>query len=912
MISLGKLKIKRLEDLIDSRAKVYDLTRTLGYSDINSSRLSIFFSELARIGCHCRNGVTVAVSINQEKGRNGLDFEFNYGGKVTPVPNGANSFDLFLVSDNRNGETSVRGFKAFSGNMDIPPEDVLENVKRKLALPSRESMFKELMAQNEELSIARKEAEQATKSKSDFLANMSHEIRTPMNAIIGLSHLCLNTELNERQYDYIEKVYSASKSLLGIINDILDFSKIEAGKLEIEEVSFNLDECLDNLSSIMVVKAQEKGVELMFDMHPDVPCHIVGDPLRLGQILLNLVSNAVKFTEKGAIIVHIKLLSQTSEQVELEFRVKDPGIGMTEEQCAKLFKSFSQADSSTTRKYGGTGLGLAISKQLIEMMHGNINVKSVVGKGTTFTFNAKFDRVDDDTARTDVLPRDLEGLKVLVVDDLVCTLQMLKLTLSSFSFDVTTARSGREAVAAVKQADAAGEPFQLILLDWLMPEMSGLETASIVQSLKLQPTPPIIIMTAYGREEVLQQINKIHIEEVLMKPFTPSTLLDYIMGVFGQHNDISLTRGKADKWSLKPPDEISGAKILLAEDNLINQQVAEDLLCEAGIEIVIANNGLEAVELVEKGDFDLILMDIQMPEMDGFEATNIIRGKKNCADLPIIAMTANALKKDYEECLAAGMNDHIGKPIDPENLYQTLLRWLPEIKHGSAELSAPVSSGQVVEKQESNKDHDDITGFLPGIDMEIGLKPLRGNKKLYFKLLNDFVTDHCEDTNIIIEAIAWGDFELAQRTAHTIKGVAGTIGAVALADVAREVEQNAAARDAVKLADSTGQLEDFMSIVIDGLRSSPLLATVEKDEFEDENCNINTENMISSIDELISMLNLMDAESENEAKHLVSVTQKSKYAGKAKKILRETADFEFEKAVELLCELKDELVRSDK
>ncbi|QQE64285.1 histidine kinase [Leptolyngbya sp. BL0902] len=638
----------------------------------------------------------------------------------------------------------------------------------------------QIKAAEDEMLHAKELAEEASQVKADFLANMSHEIRTPLNAVIGMAHLLQKTDLSPRQQDYLRKLQSSSQHLLGVINDILDFSKIEAGKLNIEHIEFELDRVLDNVATLITEKAAHKGLEVVFEIDPNLPSHFVGDPLRLGQILINYANNAVKFTEAGEIDIIVKAQEYRDTEVVLYVAVRDTGIGLTPEQLGQLFQGFQQADTSTTRKFGGTGLGLVICKRISTLMGGDVGVESEYGRGSTFWATVCVGRSTKPPRRL-VLSRDLQGKRVLVVDDIESARRVLKDLLEPMKLDVDLASDGPEALEKVSQADAQQRPYDLVFLDWQMPGWDGLEVARRIQSLPLTHTPHHMIVTAYGREEVFKQAHALDIRDVLIKPVSASMVFDSLVRLLGERvpGDVTPSYAPADDWMdrLRP---IQGARILLVEDNEINQEVATELLKDAGLIVDVAENGRIGVDKAKTGHYALVLMDMQMPEMDGVAATIDIRRTPQLANLPIVAMTASVMQEDRQRCLEAGMNDHLAKPIEPDELWQTLLKWIPP-QTFAVDPEPALAASHPVESVA-------IPPTIPGLEVKEGLRRVLGKQALYLSMLRKFMAGQADTPSHLVQALAEARRADAERLAHSLRGVAGNIGAVEIHRLATDVE----------------------------------------------------------------------------------------------------------------------------
>ena len=738
-----------------------------------------------------------------------------------------------------------------------------------------------IIAQGQDITD-RKKAEEASNAKSQFLANMSHEIRTPMNAIMGLTYLLDQSDLDDSQKKYVSKIKGASTVLLRIINDILDFSKIEAGKLEIENIKFNIDMVLENVSNLYTMTATNKGIDINFDTGESVPDLLIGDPHRLEQIISNLTTNAIKFTNQGEVNVAVRSLDETENKVKLHFSVTDTGIGLTKEQIKLLFTAFTQADDSMTRKYGGTGLGLTISKQLVELMNGKIWVESVYGEGASFQFIVQFDKAVDLIKLSYEEHPDFQGKKVLVVDHNKTSLMILERMLRSFPFEVTALRNPFEAIELLQQED-----FDLLVIDFNLPELSGIDLYKRLVANTEITVPKTIFVSATGRESYYNQVSQLGVNNFLVKPINQSLMFDAVMNALKGTAWSQADKDLNEERRIKYPRALKDKRILLVEDNDINQLVAKDILEQVGIHVSIASNGEEAIEYVRANKFDAVLMDVQMPIMDGYKATRIIRETYSSWELPIIAMTANALKGDRERSLESGMNDYISKPINPELLFETLAKWLLGI------------SNKILEKPSSEK--------VEILDFERTLIQLGNKQDFYFDLLKRYSANYSNLVKELLDMRLNKQYTEAKRFIHSLKSVTGNIGAMKLSRFIVEFEEHYESYNEKNLGEKLKELSNLNEELLNTINNVIPITDPEEKRL-DSNSNFDVYEALGKLRDALEKARANEI--KDSISYLVSNTQDMRFRDKiieTKKLVNRYRYKEAKVMVEEIMDLVKEL-----
>ncbi|MEI6985648.1 MAG: response regulator [Rhodospirillaceae bacterium] len=681
------------------------------------------------------------------------------------------------------------------------------------------------------LEAEKKRAEAASEAKAQFLANMSHEIRTPMSGVLGLTYLMMGTELTPHQRDYLNKISMSAAALLDILNDILDLSKIDAGKLRIESVEFGIDAILDHICNVSASPAAEKNIELLFHINPSVPKILIGDPLRLRQVLLNLAGNAIKFTERGEVVLSVSVTAREDGRVTLTFSVSDTGIGITDEQQKSLFKDFSQVDESMARRFGGTGLGLSICKRLVEMMGGVITVKSQHNRGTTFAFTVPFGCGMEEEEDEFILPPQLRNLRALVVDDNPTACLIEAAILISWSMRVEIASSGGAAIKKIVKADADGRPFSLVIMDWQMPGIDGFQAAqAILDNNKLSRRPTMIMASAHSGDDLPSRARAAGISAVLNKPFAPSQLYDCVASLFGGGRKPSAPpQVNSARPSNATCQRLHGARILVVEDNAINRQIAVELLKRVGVVADVAENGRQGANIVLEGEtkYDLILMDVQMPVMDGLAATELIRKQYVGPPLPIVAMTAHAMEHEKRRCLAAGMDDHIAKPLDTKAFYETLERWIVPHDHAPTKADATLLADETGTASVGDLDSlfevsnppglPSLPKYLPPFDLVKALERVANDPELLKMLIIGFHDGFNGASREMRQLIDEHKLEEASILAHSIKGAAGSLDATSLYLATRDLEQ------ALRPSSMNDLLSEFDTALADSLAAAATL-----------------------------------------------------------------------------------------
>jgi signal transduction histidine kinase/CheY-like chemotaxis protein/membrane-bound lytic murein transglycosylase MltF len=745
---------------------------------------------------------------------------------------------------------------------------------------------------------AQKQAQEAARAKSDFLANMSHELRTPMNSIMGMTYLALQTPLDEKQKNYLQKIDNASKNLLGIINDILDFSKIEAGKMSLEKVPFELETILENISDLFLFKIQEKNLELLFHVDTNVPTALVGDPLRLTQVFVNLVGNAVKFTKEGVITVRVACVSCDSHNATIRFDVRDTGIGISKKDQERLFQPFSQADSSTTRRYGGTGLGLSISKHIVEMMGGEMALSSQEGLGSNFYFTVTFPLQNEQPTLLEEV-KHLPRLRIMIVDDDLPFKEIFEKMIFSLQFEVESAASGAEAIVKLQRGVKNSTPFDLVFMDWVMPDMDGLETLQKIDAdPTIRPRPKCIMITGHSQEDFLLKGDEVAVDGWLIKPITPSVLYKAILRAFGKETAIEQPKELHQISLQELAKSLCGASLLLVEDNAQNQEIAVEFLKRIAIDVDVANNGEEALVKLSQKSYDGVLMDCQMPVMEGYEATRKIRQDTAYADLPIIAMTANAMKGDREKCILYGMSDYISKPIDVIRLYKLLAKWIKP--------AHPKEAGMCAFAMQQN---DLQTLTIEGLDLKEALARMAGNANLLLGQLKRFCESQKDFKLEITKDLESDDLVGAMRRAHTLKGLGAGLGAKNLSEHAasleRDIKSNAPREEIVVAVEA---LDKILQKSIKNIEEALNTHEASHPKADDAATELLGENkLLAACRELEKLLLDLDSDASEKAEILAPTFKALGYEQESEALLEYVHRFDYEEAFTLLQSLKVKL-----
>ena len=782
MNRLSSFPLENAAQVDSARSHLFNFAERLTGNRSSAAQIAGGFSEIARWLVSNAVGPAASASLYQSSGQAMLKLDYEASDIPDLAEKRSNIFDFQFNSGLWTQTTHHRL------PVPMPPKDALDALVEILNEKSRNELFLELSQKNVELEAATAQAIAAAETKSYFLANMSHEIRTPMNAIIGMTHLALQTELNPKQRTYIERASQSANSLLHLINDLLDFSKIEAGKMSLEIIDFDMDVVLGNLVTTTAGKFESKDIELVFRTDPKVPLRLRGDPLRISQVLINYVNNAIKFTEQGNVNVTVEVVTEDTRYITLRFAVTDTGIGISTDNQQMLFKSFEQGDASTTRKYGGTGLGLAICKQLAELMGGAVGVESQMGKGSRFWFTVDLEKVEQSPAR--VLPDDYAAMRAWVVDDNDIASQAACELLASLGMSTVSFASGDACLQALR-SDPANIP-DIILIDWKMPERDGPATGAEIGRLNLQRQPKLLIMTALGQGGASNWEDDKTFAAVVTKPVQAQDLLNALICALSGDKLVTARPKDAGFLQNENNQDYTQLRILLVEDNEINQEVAVGLFESRNVSLEIAQNGLEAITRVQEEHWDIVFMDMHMPVMDGITATTEIRKFKSADALPIIALTANAMTTDRTKCLAAGMNDFVMKPIDPSELWRVLNQWGPTKKTLARLPQAPaVPPYETPLIRHAQTAHITVSGILPevpGIDRHQALRNTAGNEQLAISILRKFAARLTEFPSMFREIFDGGDKNELERAVHTLKGTAANVGARDLAYAAQQLE----------------------------------------------------------------------------------------------------------------------------